>query len=50
MLAGISVLIGMVILIGSIFSNVLAGTQIALLGIGFILIGIYLELRNRGVE
>jgi len=46
MLASIAVLIGIVILFASIFANALMGTQIALLGIGFVLIGIYLQIRR----
>lgn len=46
MLAAISVVLGMVILIGSMFVNAIQGIQIALIGVGFILIGLYLELRN----
>ena len=46
MLASISVFTGLIILIASISVNVLQGTQIALIGVGFMLIGIFLELRN----
>lgn len=50
MLASIAAFIGLLILIASIFLNAFSGTQVALLGVGFILIGIFLELRNGGGE
>lgn len=37
---------GLLVIIGSLFFNVLAGTQIALFGVGLILLGIFVELRK----
>ena len=45
-MSSISVLIGLLIVIGSILANAIMGTQIALIGVGFILIGIFIETRK----
>lgn len=38
---------GLVIALGSIFVNTFAGTQIALIGVAFILLACFMELRNQ---
>lgn len=43
-MSSVAVVLGLVIVIGSLFANVLQGVQIALIGIGFILIGIFLAI------
>lgn len=45
MFAQIFGLIGLLIVVGSMFANALIGTQIALIGVAFILLGILSELR-----
>lgn len=44
MVSQILAVIGLLIIIGSLFFNVLAGTQLALLGIGCILLAIFNEV------
>lgn len=46
-MASVAVVLGLIIVIGSLFANVLQGTQIALIGIGFILIGIFLAIPDK---
>ena len=46
MMAQIYAVIGLVIVVGSLFTNTLAGTQIALIGIAFILLSVVAELRR----
>jgi hypothetical protein len=43
----IAAFLGLVILLGSIFFNAFQGQQVASIGLGFILLGIYMELRKR---
>jgi hypothetical protein len=38
--------IGLLVILGSLFLNVLAGTQVALFGVGLILLGIFVEVRK----
>ncbi len=40
-------LLGLIALVGSIFTNALMGQQIATIGVGFILLGIFLEIRKQ---
>ena len=42
----LSVIIGFLIIFAGIFGNAFQGTQISLIGIGFILLGLFIEVRK----
>ena len=46
MISQLYAFIGLLIILASLFANVLAGTQLALFGVGLILLGIFVEVRK----